>query len=74
MSDPLHSRQSAAEYLGTSTRSIDRWVLANRLQPVFLNGGRSKRFRQSALEALITGAAQPRPTHLFGRALPVAAD
>jgi excisionase family DNA binding protein len=73
MSDPLHTRESAAEYLNTSTRSIDRWAMANRLQPVFLNGGRSKRFRQSALEALITSGCAPRRP-MFGRALPVAAE
>jgi hypothetical protein len=71
MSDPLHTRESAAEYLHTSTRSIDRWVLANRLSPVFLNGGRSKRFRQSALEAIITFSAPPRPAMRFGRALAI---
>ena len=71
MGDPLHTRESAAEYLNTSTRSIDRWVLANRLEPVFLNGGRSKRFRQSALEAIITGSAPPRPMMRFGRTLAV---
>jgi excisionase family DNA binding protein len=71
MSDPLHTRESAAEYLNTSTRSIDRWVMARRLDPVFLNGGRSKRFRQSSLEALITGAAAPQRAMRFGRALAI---
>lgn len=69
MSDPLHTRESAAEYLHTSMRSIDRWIVAGRLQPVFLNGGRSKRFRQSSLEALVTGTASPPPAMRFGRAL-----
>lgn len=70
MSDPLHTRESAAEYLHTSTRSIDRWVMADRLAPVFLNGGRSKRFRQSALDALVTSTA-PARRPMFGNAVAV---
>lgn len=68
MSDPLHTRESAAEYLNTSTRSIDRWVVAGRFQPVYLGAGRSKRFRQSQLDALITNSAPPRAM-MFGRSI-----
>jgi predicted site-specific integrase-resolvase len=68
MSDPLHTRESAAQFLHTSTRSIDRWVTAGRLDPVFLNGGRSKRFRQSSLDGLVATASAPRRP-MFGRAL-----
>lgn len=72
MSDPLHTRESAAQYLHTSTRSIDRWVMAGRLTPVFLSGGRSKRFRQSALDALASPATSAPRRPVFGRALSVA--
>ena len=67
MGDQLHTRASAAAYLQTTERSIDRWVKADRLQPVFL-AGRAKRFRQSDLEALVSNTAPPRPAW-FGRAI-----
>ena len=68
MSDPFHSRESAAEYLNTSTRSIDRWIVAGRLQPVYLGTSRSKRFRQSQLDALVTASPPPRAM-MFGRSI-----
>jgi excisionase family DNA binding protein len=71
MGDRLHTRASAAEYLNTSTRSIDRWVMAGRLPTVFLDGGRTKRFRESALDGLITTTAPARRS-MFGRAVAVA--
>jgi excisionase family DNA binding protein len=64
--DRLLSTAEAAEYLSTSIRSIDRWIAAGRLRPQFV-GGR-KRFRTSALDALVTTTAPVRSAH-FGRAL-----
>jgi excisionase family DNA binding protein len=64
--DRLLSTAEAAEYLSTSIRSIDRWIAAGRLHPQFV--GRRKRFRTSALDAMVTSAPGPRRS-MFGRAL-----
>jgi hypothetical protein len=50
----------------TSVRSIDRWIEAGRLTPQFV--GRRKRFRTSALDALVTTTA-PTRRPIFGRAI-----
>ena len=67
--DRLLSTAEAAEYLSTSIRSIDRWIEAGRLTPQFV--GRRKRFRTSALDALVTSSAPARPMK-FGRAIAAA--
>jgi excisionase family DNA binding protein len=59
-----HTRESAAEYLGTTTRSIDKMVAAGRLEPTYF--GASKRFRAAQLDSLVTPTRQP----VTGRALP----
>lgn len=62
--DRLLTTAEAAEYLSTSVRSIDRWIAAGRLTPQFV--GRRKRFRTSALDALVTNSAPRSP--MLGRA------
>ena len=70
MNDRLFTRREASEYLSTTERSIDRMTAAGKLEVTYING-HSKRFRQSALDALLSPAStRPRPT--FGRALPTA--
>ena len=70
MDNPYHTRESAAGYLGTSTRSIDRWAVSGRL-PVYRLGA-NKRFKQSDLDRLVSDASPtPRPAR-FGRAVAVA--
>lgn len=64
--DRLLSTAEAAEYLSTSVRSIDRWIAAGRLSPQFV--GRRKRFRTSALDALVTTTA-PARRPMFGPAV-----
>jgi excisionase family DNA binding protein len=66
MLDPLLTTAESAEYLSTSIRTIDRWIAAGRLTPQFV--GRRKRFRTSALDALVTTAVPVRPM-TFGHAL-----
>lgn len=63
--DRLMTTAEAAQYLSTSNRSVDRWIAAGRLTLQFV--GRRKKFRASALDALVANDA-PRPS-TFGRAI-----
>ena len=64
--DRWMTRDDAAQYLSTTTRTIDRMCHAGTLVPTYFNSG--KRFRQSALDAVMTRTPTPRPER-FGRAL-----
>lgn len=70
MDDRFHTRESAAAYLGTSTRSIDRYAASGKLAASFL--GASKRFRQSDLDRLVASAPKSPAAMRFGRAQTVA--
>ncbi len=69
--DPLMTRREAATHLATTERQIDRLTTAGKLKPIYL--GHSKRFRRSALDALLSPIAPPRQ-RVVGNALPVSAD
>jgi excisionase family DNA binding protein len=65
--DRWMTRDDAAQYLSTTTRTIDRMCQDGKLTPTYL-AGTGKRFRLSALDALLTRAPTPRPAR-FGRAI-----
>lgn len=49
-------KKEAAEYMGVSTTTIDRWVREGRLRKLYLPGGKTPRFRARDLDAAMTWA------------------
>ena len=65
--DKLMTKNDAAAYLRTTTRSIDRMVASGRLKPLYLTRT-GKRFRQSTLDAVLATTPTERAA-MFGAAL-----
>lgn len=57
-------KKEAADYMGVSTSTVDRWVREGRLRAYYLPGGKTRRFRKADLDAAVAPKPDPDAVYL----------